>query len=76
MDKAMCWKAVEVIAEVFAAIGTVLVAVLAIWGDFFRYKLAGPQLKLSLTDPRTFSWPIRLLGGGSLHERFLLLSPN
>jgi len=46
----MCWRAVEVIAGVFTAIGTVLVAVLAIWGDFFRYKLAGPQLELSLND--------------------------
>jgi hypothetical protein len=48
----MPWKVVEVLAEVFTAIGTVLVAVVAIWGDFLRYKLAGPQLELSLNDPR------------------------
>jgi hypothetical protein len=48
----MCWKVVEVIAGVFTAIGTVGVAVFAIWGDFFKYKLAGPQLTLSLNDPR------------------------
>ncbi len=48
----MCWKAIEVIAVVFTAIGTVTVAVLAIWGDFFRYKFAGPQLELSLNNPR------------------------
>ena len=36
----MCWKVIEVIAAVFTAIGTVSVGVLAIWGDFFRYKLA------------------------------------
>ncbi len=48
----MCWwKVVEVIAVVFTAIGTVSVAVLAIWGDYFRYKFAGPQLELSLNDP-------------------------
>jgi len=27
-------------------------AVLAIWGDLIRYKLVGPQLELSLNDPR------------------------
>jgi len=48
----MCWKVIEVIAAVFTAIGTVSVGVLAIWGDFFRYKLAGPQLELSLINPR------------------------
>ena len=48
----MCWKVVEVIASVFAAIGTVAVAVLAIWGDFFKYRFAGPQLELSLNNPR------------------------
>jgi hypothetical protein len=48
----MCWKVIEVIAEAFTAIGTVSVAVLAIWGDFFRYKFAGAQLELSLNDPR------------------------
>src|SRR5580692_9696195 len=45
--KVMCWKIVEVIAGVFTAIGTISVAIFAIWGDFFRYKLAGPQLSLS-----------------------------
>ena len=48
----MCWKVIEVIAAVFAAIGTASTAVLAIWGDFFRYKLAGPQLEVSLNNPR------------------------
>jgi hypothetical protein len=48
----VCWKTVEVVAGVFTAVGTVAVAVLAIWGDFFRYKFAGPQLGLSLNDSR------------------------
>jgi hypothetical protein len=48
----MYWKVAEVITGVFTAIGTVAVAVLAIWGDFFRYKFAGPQLELSLNDLR------------------------
>lgn len=48
----MFWKVIEVIALVLTAIGTVSVAVLAIWGDFFRYKFAGPQLELSLNNSR------------------------
>jgi hypothetical protein len=48
----MCWKIIEIIAAVFTAIGTVSVAVLAIWGDFFRYKFARPKLELWLNNPR------------------------
>jgi hypothetical protein len=43
---------VEILASVFTAIGTVVVAVLAIWGDWFKDRLAGPKLELSLRDPR------------------------
>lgn len=43
---------IEVVSVVLTAFGTVAVAVLAIWGEFFRYKLAGPQLVLSLHDSR------------------------
>jgi hypothetical protein len=39
-------------AQVFAAIGTVSVAVLAIWGDWFRSMLAAPRLELRLRDRR------------------------
>jgi hypothetical protein len=48
----MCLKIIEVIAAALTAIGTVAVAVLAIWGNFFRYKFAGPQLELTLNNPR------------------------
>src|SRR5580698_2738605 len=48
----MCLRIVEVVAAVFTAIGTVSVAVFAIWGNFFRLKLAGPQLGLTLNNPR------------------------
>ncbi|MGA2145044.1 MAG: hypothetical protein ABSH49_08780 [Bryobacteraceae bacterium] len=34
-----------------AAIGTIAVAILAIWGDWFRSVFAGPKLELSLRDP-------------------------
>ena len=47
----MCLRIIEVIAAVFTAIGTISVAILAIWGNFFRYKFAGPQLELSLNNP-------------------------
>jgi len=43
---------IETLAAVFTAIGTVAVAVLAIWGDKIRAWIAGPQLELSLRDPR------------------------
>jgi hypothetical protein len=39
-------------AAVFTAIGTVAVAVLAIWGDWFRARLAGPRIRLALRDAR------------------------
>jgi hypothetical protein len=49
--------AIEAVATVGAAIGTVVVAILAIWGDFFRFKWAGPKLLLSLDDPRGNLFP-------------------
>jgi len=48
----MHWKTIGVVAAVVAAIGQLLIAAIAIWGDLFRYKLSGPRLKLSLNDPR------------------------
>ena len=38
------WKPIETIIAAFAAFGTVAVAVLAIWGDWFRSKLAPGKL--------------------------------
>jgi hypothetical protein len=40
------------IANIFTAIGTVAVAILALWGDQIRDWLLGPRLKLSLVDPK------------------------
>jgi len=42
------WTKLETWAEIFTAIGTVAVSILAIWGDWFRSRLAGPRLELSL----------------------------
>ena len=43
---------ISTIAKVFAAIGTVTVAILAIWGDKVRAAIAGPKLELELQDAR------------------------
>ncbi|MCK4436112.1 hypothetical protein KAU87_04800 [Candidatus Bathyarchaeota archaeon] len=43
---------VETVAQVFIAVGTVAVAVLAIWGEKVRALLAGPKLELQLRDIR------------------------
>jgi len=42
---------ISTIAKVLAAIGTFIVAILAIWGDKIRARLAAPKLKLALHDP-------------------------
>ena len=38
--------------DILVALGTVAVAVLAIWGDWFRDKLASPKLILKLKSRR------------------------
>ncbi|MGE3473842.1 MAG: hypothetical protein AB7O28_26110 [Vicinamibacterales bacterium] len=43
---------IETAAAVLTAVGTVAVAILAIWGDKLRAWLAGPKLALSLRDAR------------------------
>jgi hypothetical protein len=48
----MVCHTIDTIAAVFTAIGTVSVAVLAIWGDQIRDRLFGPRLELSLVDPK------------------------
>lgn len=35
-----------------AASGTIVVAILAIWGESFRKKIAGPKLRIHLADPK------------------------
>lgn len=43
---------IESSAAVFTAIGTVAVAIMAIWGNWVRARLAGPQITLALRDAR------------------------
>jgi hypothetical protein len=48
----MCNSSIEVAAAVFTAIGTVAVAILAIWGPSIKTRIAGPRLEISLRDSR------------------------
>jgi hypothetical protein len=41
---------ISAVARVTAAMGTVIVAILAIWGDKVRARIAGPKLVLQLRD--------------------------
>lgn len=41
----------QLIIQGAAAIGTIAVAIMAIWGEWVRGKVAGPKLQLSLHDP-------------------------
>ena len=40
------------VAQAVAAIGTLIIAVLAIWGDWFRARFAGPKLRTYLRSER------------------------
>ena len=43
---------VSTVAQIFAALGTVSVAILAIWGEGVRAWIAGPKLELELNDAK------------------------
>lgn len=43
---------ISTIAQVFVALGTISVAVLAIWGEGVRAWIAGPKLELELNDAK------------------------
>lgn len=43
-------QAADLTVRILVALGTIAVAVLAIWGDWIRHKLAGPRLRLALLD--------------------------
>lgn len=45
-------NSVESSAAAFTAIGTVAVAVVAIWGNWIRARLAGPRIRIALRDAR------------------------
>jgi hypothetical protein len=47
-----CGRIIDTVTSVFTAIGTVSVAVLAIWGDKIKDRAFGPRLSLSLGDPK------------------------
>ena len=43
---------IELIIQALGALGTIAVAVLAIWGDWFRDRLAAPKLEIRLRDTK------------------------
>jgi len=45
-------SAFQLILNIFVAIGTVAVAILAIWGEWFRDKLVAPKLVIQLRDSK------------------------
>ena len=54
----MCFEQTSnIILNGFIAVGTVSVAILAIWGDWFKQKLARPKLNIDVLDSskRTFA---------------------
>jgi hypothetical protein len=46
------YSAAQLVIDALVAIGTLAVAILAIWGDWFRNKLAAPRLTLQLRDTK------------------------
>ncbi len=46
----MCGLTIDSWAALFTAFGTVLVAVVAIWGDWIKAHFAGPKVTVSLRD--------------------------
>jgi len=45
-----CYEILSLTIQGFVAIGTIAVAISAIWGDFIRNKFYGPDLKIDLLD--------------------------
>jgi hypothetical protein len=42
---------IELAIQGLIALGTISIAVLAVWGDWFRSRLASPKLRINLRDP-------------------------
>lgn len=45
-----CAELWSIIIQGFLAVGTLLLAVIAIWGDWIRHRLLGPKLTINLLD--------------------------
>lgn len=45
-------SSIKLVIDALVAIGTIAVAVLAIWGDWFRDKFASPEIEISLRDTK------------------------
>ena len=61
------------LAQIFAAIGTVAVAILAIWGEKIRAAVAGPKIEFGLNDPKG-NLTIRANGKRTIYYHLQLLN--
>ena len=46
------YSTLQLIIDILVALGTLAVAILAIWGEWFRNKLVAPKLELKLRDTK------------------------
>ena len=63
-------ETLQIVLQVIVAIGTLAVAVLAIWGDWFRDKLVSPKLELRLRDSR--GNPTELNGRSAIYYHLIV----
>jgi len=67
------WKPIEIIVAALTAIGTLAVAVLAIWGDWFRAKFAPGKLAIEIHNLTGDLTHLKLPNGGLMHTYFFHL---
>lgn len=67
------WKLIEIIIAALTAIGTLAVAVLAIWGDWFRAKFAPGKLTIEIHNHAGDLTHLTLPNGGLMHTYFFHL---
>jgi len=81
MQDTCLWEILKLIFEAGTAIGTVVVAILAIWGDQVRARLAPPKIKLQLHTfrgtPALLTIPgVNMPGGGKRARYYHLKAVN
>ena len=64
----------SIATQIIVALGTITVAIVAIWGDLLRSKLASPRLNISLDSPE--GDPTKYSDGRNLRYYHLLVKNN
>lgn len=49
---------INIVINFLIALGTIAVAILAIWGDWFKQVLAGPKLNIEVLDSSTGTFAV------------------